>query len=452
MVPALVLHLRNVHLTLFLIAIAAFLFSITPRKLDLPKLDKEYGQFETFINAVTENSDFVAAACHKLEKELSGSQSYESVSKNDYETERGYFYIKSVIKNKTHNWKVKAFREKSMYCELALDSGFRQYSIGNVNDVYRHVVGFGGDLSKNTNNLIQFVDLWNGFHKGIAIHRLLQVDYEKGLVIHKFSRSKLINPDLVEANIVLVNKPGTVAVRKDTVYHLSLVRNRIKSLVKLLDSGEYKSLDFYLFGSAITSLDNHQNYYIIIPVSSTVQYYPIQAEMFSQFGLNLIQSDFRNAFPALYKFINKHRGLYQKIQLKKAISDYKKLDLDTYNIVGIAYRTKDISRLSCFVIIAVMLYYWLLLRGLVMRVRSDQRVFTAAWIGLFPDKISYLTTLITVLLVPAGVCSMILYRYFNYTSDYEAVLFWSTVSLLFLFSFLILFSSFRLKRLALKYR
>jgi len=445
----LVLHVRNVHFFLVIFSILVFFFTIPPKKIDVSKLDIEYQYFDKFTKAITASPSFIASACYQHISSLKLNSNYKSVLNisNRENLTYGLFDVK--IDNRKSIWKVRVFKEKSAYCELGIKSGFKQYTIGDVNDVYRHQVGLGEDLSRHTKNLLQFIDLWNGFSQGIVIHRLEKLELARSFFMKKSSRSKVIGPDLVLGSLTRheINKNGNRARLRE--YRLSLIRNRIPELNRIVSFSTAGPMSFYLLGSEINERRSGDSYLLVFPLQSKKKIYSIQGQMLAQFSLTKIEKGkFKTSFPNLYEFIRKNKGLYQLADLYKAIDRYRQLDMSSYKIFGLVLKIETIARFACFTLIVILLYYWLLIRGIIFRVNSNEKVLSAAWIGLFQDNLSYIITLASALLLPILVCVLEITRYFHTNNNNELILHWFVITLLFIVSVLVLVHSHLLHKLA----
>jgi len=450
---SLVMHLRNVHFLIVLMTIFVFFFTVPPKKISILELESEYSSFDRFTKKIKANPNFVSSACYQYISSLKLNDEYKSVLNLNNDSS-SHVLLKSEINSKSKLWKLKKFREKSSYCELSLTFGFRQFVIGSINDVYRHQVGFGEDLSRQTKNLFQFIDLWNGFAKGIVIHQLKAIQIENSFVIKENHRSKIISGDLIQAKLSLVKTSELDKLNGRTIeYRFSLIRNRIREFNRIVAFAANDPMSFYLLGSRVNENRKQQAYLLILPLQSTRKTFSVQGQMLAQFSLTQIgQGDFKASFPHLFEFMSSHKGLYQLKDLYVAIQHYKNLDLSSYSFFGLELKIMFLARIASFAILGLMFYYWLLVRGILFRLKNNMVLLSGPWMGLFSDKVSFFVTLFSTVFMPTIVCAFNVVRYFMPYQESEPVLMWSVISLLMLVSSLVMIYGYFLHRHAVSYQ
>ena len=200
------------------------------------------------------------------------------------------------------------------------------------------------------------------------------------------------------------------------------------------------------------------NYTLAIPLRATAKHIDVLQQLIKERNMKVATlGTFDHSFPALYKLLKEQReaskvpAAFQDLIQTHIAQQKKHID-----IMGTQIEINALLKAGATIITCLMLYYMLNLRALVYKLRGDNQAYAVAWIGIYPDRVSYLSTLLTVIALPFAVSIVQLIVTFDIRTLEGQLISGATVAVLVIVSLAILVQSFKLfskvKRFATRIR
>jgi hypothetical protein len=134
----------------------------------------------------------------------------------------------------------------------------------------------------------------------------------------------------------------------------------------------------------------------------------LRAWLADEFRLSTVGGTFEEQFSALHRVTTD----YQELELRKVgriIGAELQRSGDRVEFLGLKFPERVISTWGVVIIASIQLYFYLHLRAFRSRLTPIDPGLNLAWIGLYPDRLAFVVSLVTISLLPMGVISYLAY-------------------------------------------
>jgi len=443
----LALHLRSIHFLLIICSAIVFIFAISANSNNHSKVLLEYRELHKFVHAEEWNSQFTRDLCIQQAKSKSISNNkarIKLISANKLK-------VWKKIKDQVYIWQLKMTTPLGYYCELKVNSNKEHASLLSINAEVQGRYGYGMQLREKPVAISEFVKMWNEFALGMSIHRFDSIDLKKSLIINANDLGKQYDAGFILARgadaIKSYRGPkvGRIKYKRD----FRVYRNLVPKLALEFGTKDLLKPDYFLMSE--NKFDD--DVVLVVPVyTQRLSFSALSA--FMQY-LNIDQSIikpglFAQSFPYLAELISKSSKIKKLEDLELFLRESEFNTGKQVNVFGIKMAALNVLYLGAVIITVLALYFWLIIRALTYKIVDKDLAFSSSWFGLFPDYISFLSTVVSCMLLPLIVAGWQFYNFFEATDIEGKILSVIPALVLFVVSVLSIIVYIRLHRKALE--
>ncbi len=474
-----VLHIRTVHMLLIIVSIVVFTFSIKEGKSETQLLKREFDQLAKYIPQVNDRigkakSNYSSSFKYKakklpdfceLAKTAGGTYSPNILIKKLFDKKKQYlFSLNTQISGKATNFNLalnyeRKFEAKNTYCASERSKLYCGAS----------------------NSVSNLMECWNSLDAKSVLFDFKKLDTDNAIIIpytQYIIRNKidLTAKSIVAKNVKMVEKivdsekidiskrdssGMPIAIINSVVYHnrgLKVVRIDKKSTSGLLQVGGSPlemAVEIFVWNKLYQKAE-HANYVILIPFKTEKTMISRKKEIMRVLDIDpkiIPAASFKQSFPTVTKFMSgrgdstKLTDLYKMVnQEVEQYSESQKL-----NVMGLKLDSGNVIKFGAIILISIMVYYWLLLRVLVYKLMSNNKAFEIPWIGIFPDTLSFILTVLSTIFIPCVVSVIQLFRTFDVMTLQGQIISYGSISVLALVSLALIINTLQLNRAARRF-
>jgi len=459
----LVYHLRLVHFFIILATMVVFTVSVQYDQSTVDQAKLEAQELNKWLDKRYWKPHFLGKACNNTVKkhpEFKQATVFDEAFKdgkrklNLTKTIDGKPHIFQLTINPNVNFKFQ--------CSLTSQEKFvlkdRRY-VDQANSLAgavgfglsHHSVGLGRQFLPAKVSQVQ--KMWNKYSHGIDYFRITGWDLSKAILIDRADSKKPLS------SVKVLHRGVSVYKQADVAEGTYIARNHFKILralqpdaaAKLFGySSTPKDLHMYVYvelrvGSGFGNENKGPKYTLAVPLKSKKYHVDVLKDLVKKLKMDVSTiGNFRDSFPALQSIIDQREKGKVAPAFRNIIEDHVKANETKVEVMGAEIEINSILKVGATVIISLMLYYVLNLRALVYKLRGDNQAYAVAWIGIYPDKTSYLFTLLTVIAMPFAVSIVQLIVTFDIRTLEGQIISGATVFVLCIVSFITLVQSFKL--------
>jgi len=452
----LVYHLRFVHFSLIIASVVVFTFSLL---YDQSKVDQAYSEakeLNKWLKPANWEQYVMLNACRALPKKHSAFKT-PTILDNYYKDGIRKLNFTSTIDSKEYIWQLTVnpnVKFKFQCASPPLQDFYmkhRRYK-ENANTLGRNPMSFGYshgtsgvgslNLPKDVNQLRK---AWNKVLSGMWYYRITGWDLDKAIIINYKDR-KVALKDLVP-----VQKGVKLYTQTDVAENVIVTSNHFK-IYKVIKPEEtarafgYEQVpkDFHLY-MYVDLNKNGSTYALAIPLKAKNYHLDVLSDIVKQKKMKVAVIDkFSASFPALDSIIKEQESAKVAPALQDAIQRHVAANTTEIEMMGAKIEINSLLKVGATIILSLMLYYVINLRALVYKLRGDNQAYAVAWIGIYPDRTSYLFTIFTVIAMPFAVSIVQLVVTFDLKTISGQLISGATVFILVVVSFITLIQSHKL--------
>lgn len=289
--------------------------------------------------------------------------------------------------------------------------------------------------------LSTLVEMWNYYEPGMRVDALIDFDFAGALVFSKEELNQFDSKKILQALGKGVNPLASGAPTEG-------VKNLAFSVILINDGSFHKvfrlpEAGFHWYAILEAPAEN---FVIVIPVVSKVaDDVNLIRNIVENANVNpsvVKPGSFRQSFPGLYQVIE-HKLRESPDLVGELVRKHAEEKTAQVDVLGNKIKVGSILKFGALIIAGLMLYYFLNLRALGYKLRGDNQAYAVAWIGIYPDHLSFATTVLTVVFIPLAVSLLQLKLSFDFSTVEGMAISYSVIAILAIVSAFTLFHSFR---------
>lgn len=445
----LVLHLRTIHFSLILLSVVVYVFSLSTSNDKVQRALIEYRELHKFVQSVDWDANIIQQLCKQGAASVQAGSS--SALMSEYTKTKNIRFWKK-IENRIYEWNLKPLSLKKYYCEI--DSPVVKQIVGLIDNKTKFdgPYGYGVKKINKPETIQQFSRLWNSLANGINIYQLIKAESKQALVVNSVDLNKPFENKMIATTgvntVKPVKKPGDEFFR----YRRAVLLTRNLKYEFDAYSHEQQQLSAGLF--IYSAIEFEEDMVLFIPVYTKVQSYAALTAFMEKYSMDhsvIKPGGFDKSFPALGQLIKAAPSIKKLNQLELFLREAEINPDNLVSIFNIKMNVNDLLYFGSIMIAGLLLYFWLILRALAYKLDDDYHAYSAPWVGIFPDPLSFLLTAVSVVVVPVTVSILQIVRVFNVQSFYEQIVSGVLMLILGLVSIVVLVNYHKLFRKALAF-
>jgi len=415
------LHLRTIHFILAVVCIVLFLATFFIKTKPFVKAWDN----ALVVQKIAKSWDIYVGqkACKQRIKTLGLSKVNDPFTMR-YSSSDKKLYVSASISNKRYVWNIRNrhFNTNHFSCqhnEMPVINGklHKRNRIDNQVATRLRIVN-------KPYTVDQFRQQWNSIDKKSTIYNFEKLEFEHALVITKKYNGENLVPTIISSGKVILrpklNEGDMPRVANLEYFRIANVKTREIFGFKKNDTG---ITHYILTDSNYSRNSDVPKYELLIPIRTSRHSIDVQQLVFTIWRLNnkklkIRKGSFDKAFPALAEVTRKNPNI-KLASLMKYLEQEKSKSSNSVNLFNITVSIPVLRKVGAFIIVLILLYYMLNLRVLAYKLGPNDKSLSVAWIGVYPYRISFFSTLLTSILLPLVVTLLQFLELFSTASFYD---------------------------------